>query len=158
MRILEIFLQELADFCDKESLPILLGGDFNLIRNDKERNVGQGDQRLMALFNDFIGRFQLKEIFVSGVKFTWSNKQKQPILVKLDKILTIDDWEDRFPKCSAWSKARVGSDHCPLILDSGDQGNPRPKYFFFQEQWLHKEGFQSMVSDKWKDFRAKFKD
>ena len=76
MRILEIFLQELADFCDKESLPILLGGDFNLIRNDKERNVGQGDQRLMALFNDFIGRFQLREIFVSGVKFTWSNKQK----------------------------------------------------------------------------------
>ena len=70
------FLQELADFYDKESLPILLGGDFNLIRNDKERNVGQGDQRLMALFNDFIRRFQLREIFVSSVKFTWSNKQK----------------------------------------------------------------------------------
>jgi hypothetical protein len=37
------FLQELSDLCGKENLPILLGGDFNLITSDKERNVGQGD-------------------------------------------------------------------------------------------------------------------
>jgi hypothetical protein len=46
------------------SLPIVMGGDFNLIRNNKERNHGSGDQRLMNLFNNFIGQFQLREIFV----------------------------------------------------------------------------------------------
>lgn len=152
------FLQELSAFCDKESLPLLLGGDFNLIRSDKERNVGYGDQKLMALFNEFIGRFQLIELFISGAKFTWSNKQKYPILVKLDRMLATDDWEEKFPKCFAWSKARVGSDHCPLILDSGEQGAPRPKYFFFQEQWFHSDGFHKMVSDKWGEFRARFND
>lgn len=135
---------------------MLLGGDFNLIRSDKDRNVGQGDQRLMALFNDFIGRFHLREIFISSAKFTWSNKQKHPVMVKLDRIVAIDDWEDRFPKCFAWSKARVGSNHCPLIWDSGEQGSPRPKYFFFQEQWLHSDGFYNLVSDKWSEVRTKF--
>lgn len=125
------FLQELSDFCDKETLPLLLEGDFNLIRNDKERNIGQGDQKLMSMFNDFIGKFQLKELFIFGAKFTWSNKQKHPILVKLDRMLVTDEWEDRFPKCFASSKARVGSYHCSLVLDSGEHGAPRPKYLFF---------------------------
>jgi len=70
----------------------------------------------MSMFNDFIGKFQLKELFISGAKFTWSNKQKHPILVKLDKMLVTYEWEDRFPKCFAWSKAWVGLDHCPLVL------------------------------------------
>ena len=64
------------------------GGDFNLIRSTKDTNQGQGDPKLMDLFNDFIGNFQLREIFVSGVKFTWSNKQQNLTLVKLDRILS----------------------------------------------------------------------
>jgi exonuclease III len=98
-------------------------------------------RKLMASFNDFIGRFHLRELFISGAKFTWSNKQKHLVMVKLDRILATDDWEDRFPKCFAWSKARVGSNHCPLILDSGEQGNPRPKYFFSKSS-----GYTVMVS------------
>jgi hypothetical protein len=68
------FILELSSFCANEVLPILMGGDFNLIRNNKDRNQGQGDPRLMNLFNDFIGSYQLKDIFVNGVKYTWSNK------------------------------------------------------------------------------------
>jgi hypothetical protein len=58
------FIQEISSFCLNISLPIVMGGDFNLIRNNKERNHGSGDQRLMNLFNNFIGQFQLREIFV----------------------------------------------------------------------------------------------
>lgn len=62
----EDFLQSLRDFCDNQSLPILMGGDFNLIKNNNERNQGQGDPRLMALFNNFIGDFLLREILLVG--------------------------------------------------------------------------------------------
>lgn len=96
-----------------------MGGDFNLIRNNKERNQGQGDPRLMSLFNNFIGEFHLREIFVSGVKFTWSNKQLHPTLIKLDRILATLGWDLHFPTCFAWYMARVGSDHSPLVLDTG---------------------------------------
>lgn len=73
-------------------------------------------------------------------------------------MLVTYEWEDRFPKCFAWSKAWVGLDHCPLVLNSGEHGAPRPKYFFFQEQWLLNDGFHKMVSNKWGEVRAKFND
>lgn len=90
-----------------------MGGDFNLIRNNNERNQGVGDKKLMDLFNDFIGKFQLREIFCSGSKFTWSNKQWFPTLVRLDRILASYTWESFYPTCFAWRKPRIGSDHCP---------------------------------------------
>jgi hypothetical protein len=103
---------------------------------------------LMNLFNDFIGRFQLREIYISGPRFTWSNKQYDPVLIKLDRILVSETWKNKFPTCFAWSKARIGSDHCPLILNSGEHGATRPKYFSFDEQWLTQDGFVPMVQNK----------
>lgn len=97
----------------------------------------------MEFFNDFIGNFQLREIFISGMRFTWSNKQKHPTLVKLDRILTTASWDLNYPNCFAWSKARIGSDHTPLILDTGEEGAARPKYFF---SFLRKNGFTMRVS------------
>lgn len=60
------FIQELRSFCQQSVLPLFLGGDFNLIRNNNERNQGQGDPRLMELFNNFIGDLFLREVFVTG--------------------------------------------------------------------------------------------
>lgn len=125
------FIQEIFSFYLNLSLPVLMGGgDFNLIRNNKERNEGMGDRRLMNLFNGFIGQFQLREISFSGFRFTWSNKQ-HPTLVKLDRILASTNWEMFYPTCFAWAKSRIGSDHCPLLLNTGEQGASRPRYFFF---------------------------
>jgi hypothetical protein len=151
----EDFIKELSDFCVSESLPALLGGDFNLIRHHEDRNKGQGVPRLMNLFNNFIGSFLFREIYVSGMKFTWSNKQQNPTLIKLDRILASTDWDSQYPKCFAWTKARVGSDHCPMILDLGVQGATRPKYFFFQDQWFLQENFTKMVCDRWDFDRTK---
>jgi len=35
-------------------LPIMIGGDFNLIRDVKDKSNNQGDPRLIRLFNTFI--------------------------------------------------------------------------------------------------------
>lgn len=102
-----------------------------MIRCDNDRNKGQGDPRLMQLFNNFIGDFTLTEICVSSAKFTWSNKQKDPTLIKLDRFLVTSQWELHFSRCFAWSKARIRSDHCPLILNTGEHGAVRPQIFFF---------------------------
>lgn len=68
------FILELTENCVTESLPLIFGGDFNLIRSSKDRNKGQGDQNLTQIFNDFIGHIELREIFVSSPRFTWLNK------------------------------------------------------------------------------------
>jgi hypothetical protein len=69
------FIKWLSDFCSNEPLPVLLGGDFNLIRSNRDRNQGLGDQRLMDGFNEFIGNFHLRELFTSGPRFTWSRNR-----------------------------------------------------------------------------------
>jgi hypothetical protein len=51
-------------------------------------------------------------------------------------------------------KARIRSDHCPLILNTVEQGDTRPRYFFLDEQWLQKEGFSKMVQDRWSFFKG----
>jgi len=49
-----------------------------------------------------------------------------------------------YPTCHAWSEARVGSDHCPLILDSGEHGAARPKYFYFNDNGYFRRGFSPL--------------
>ena len=139
----------MSDLCGRESLPILFGGDFNLIRSDKERNVGQGDQKLMTLFNDFIGRFHLRELFISGAKFTWSNKQKHPILVKLDRILVSNSWENLFPTTIVTRLPREISDHNPLILSTGQKQNLPKLEFRFNLGWLSNPEFIELTRQPW---------
>lgn len=56
------FLGELDGICDRESLRMVLGGDFNLIREAQDKNSENCDRKLMADFNEFIGKHQLKEL------------------------------------------------------------------------------------------------
>ena len=51
------FIQELEDICDMVSLPLVVGGDFNLIRNANDKNNDNIDKRQKDLFNGFVGKF-----------------------------------------------------------------------------------------------------
>jgi hypothetical protein len=84
------FLDELSDICRNEALPIILGGDFNLRREVSEKNSLLYDHKLMDSFNDFIRKFNLREIPMGGLKFTWTNNQVNPVLVKLDRFFGFD--------------------------------------------------------------------
>jgi hypothetical protein len=75
----------------------LIGGDFNILRFDDEKNIGNGTSRFLDYFNDVIDLHNLREIPLYGGQFTWSNNQKNPTLEKLDKILINFEWENLFP-------------------------------------------------------------
>jgi hypothetical protein len=40
--------------CDKEVVPVIIGGDFNLIRSESEKNSPHFDWRYMDSFDSFI--------------------------------------------------------------------------------------------------------
>ena len=69
-----LFVEELNSICQNCLLPMVIGGDFNLIREASDKSSPNCDQALMYLFNNFIGDNQLREIKRSGPKFSWTNK------------------------------------------------------------------------------------
>jgi exonuclease III len=105
------FIVELSRKCMVATLPLVFGGDFNLIRDSSEKNSSNLNQALMNKFNMFIDLHQLQKLKRSGSKFTCTNKQINPIMVTLDRILVSIEWETKYPLCSTWSRPRVGSDH-----------------------------------------------
>lgn len=61
-------------------------GDFNLIYKMINKNNSNLNRRLMSLFRDALSECELKEIHLPNRKFTWSNEQQSPTLIKLDRI------------------------------------------------------------------------
>lgn len=130
------FLEELAMINRNSQIPVLFGGDFNLIREAKHKNNNNINMGLVRSFNKFIEEGQFREIRRAGSRYTWTNKQDDPILVNLDRILVPPSWELKNPLANARSITRVGSDHSPIILDDGEKMPCRQKNFFFEKQWL----------------------
>jgi exonuclease III len=98
-----------------------MGGDFNIIRCPEEKNNDNFQGRWPFIFNAIIDSLDLREIALSGRQFTWANRRETPTYEKLDIFLASVEWEQKFPLVSVRALTRSGSDHTPLLLDSGDQ-------------------------------------
>jgi exonuclease III len=114
-----LFLQELVQASSGPSLPLLVGGDFNIIRNPRKKNNVRYDDRWAFLFNVVINSLDLREIALPERQFTWENNMPTPTFEKLDRILTSTDWELKYPRVTAHALPRILSDHTPLLLDTG---------------------------------------
>lgn len=96
--------------------PWLILGDFNLIVKDEDKNNGNLNHAMMGRFRRLINDLELHDVLLHGRKFTWSNQQDAPTLVRLDRALCSTDWNHVFPNHLLQSAATDGSDHCPLLL------------------------------------------
>jgi hypothetical protein len=143
------FLEEIKTKLQELEGPVLVGGDFNLVRTLAEKSSRNVNVHLMDAFNEMIQTTALRELQRTGSRYTWTNKQTPPILCVLDRVLVSNSWEDRFNLASVYTAPRLGSDHNPLIVDTGDVSMHRQFYFRFNSQWLHQEGFQEWVKGKW---------
>jgi hypothetical protein len=143
------FINELHNIYASWNGPTLVGGDFNLIRESCEKSTGNINQHWADLFNDWINKFALVEIKNSSRRFTWGNNQENLVMALLDRIFVSTCWESLFPSCSVLVKPRLGSDHVPLIVDSGAIKLPVNKQFRFEKWWLKVDGFQQVVEKFW---------
>lgn len=78
----DVFLIELIQLCSKETLPIMIGGDFNIIRGPQEKNNDNYNERWPFLFNAIIDAFNYREPAMSG-RQTWKNNLQTPTYEKL---------------------------------------------------------------------------
>jgi mannosylglycoprotein endo-beta-mannosidase len=129
--------------------PTLVGGDFNLIKEKKEKSTGNINQHWANLFNDWINKFDLIELKSAGRLYTWGNNQDNMIMAALDRVFVTTCWEKMFPSVSVRNLPRVGSDHTPLLFDTGAFTAPAVKPFRFEKWWLQVEGFKYLVYKTW---------
>jgi hypothetical protein len=144
------FLAEFANTCSSQTLPLMVGGYFNIIRIPGEKNNDRFDSRCPLLFNACIESLNLRELALSGRRFTWASSAEIPTFEKLDRILVSIDWEQKFPVSMAEALTRELSDHMPLLLNTGDaahRGNTHQ--LKFELGWLTRDGFHDMVAKVW---------
>jgi endonuclease/exonuclease/phosphatase family metal-dependent hydrolase len=116
---------------------MLLGGDFNILRRKEEKNNDNFNARLSFLFNTIIESLDLREIKISGRLYTWASRRDIPTFEKLDHVLASVEWENKFPLVSVRALTRTGSDHTPLLIDSGEQAHMGNKSIFsFELSWF----------------------
>lgn len=103
--------------CGDERLPILVGEDFNIIKRHKEKNNDNFNGIWSFMFNMIIESLDLREIELTGRQFMWANTLLVPTYEKLDRVLTIVEWEQKFRLVMVQAPQRAIFDHTPLLVD-----------------------------------------
>ena len=132
------------------ALPVLVGGDFNLIRSGADKNNSNINWPRVAMFNTAIASMALREVARSGARFTWTNKQLAPVRSVLDRVFMSPEWEMGFPLCTLVAETRIGFDHVPLVYSSGEERIRRSSRFFFKIAWFEVPGFEVIFREKWR--------
>jgi hypothetical protein len=90
----------------------------------------------------------LKDIPLHGLRFTWSNHQANPTLVRLDRVLCTTGWDSLYPIALLQCVASEDSNHCSLLL--GLNGvKPGETRFHFEAFWPKIDGFLESVQQAW---------
>jgi len=148
----EKFLAELVSMVSHETVPILVGGDYNIMRSSQEKNNDNFDNRWPFLFNAVIDGLNLRELEMTGRQYTWANSRAVPTYEKLDRILMPTEWELKYPLSTVTAHSRDISDHTPLLLNTGDSSSTHTQPMFrFELGWLLRDGFRDLVAKIWSD-------
>ena len=74
----EAFLRELVNLANDNPHPILIGGDFNMLRFPHEKSRGRFDGHWSFLSNAVIDSLDLREVHMTRRQFTWANSLPEP--------------------------------------------------------------------------------
>ena len=88
-----IFLDEISNKVEACTLPLVIGGDFNLLRSPADKNNNIFSWTLADAFNEFISSCALREIPRVGSRFTCTNHQISHIRSVLDRVLVCSNWD-----------------------------------------------------------------
>lgn len=142
------FLQELEEIRDLHAGPWLVAGDFNLLVNPEDKSNDRINRHMMARFRTLLNSLELKELYLNGRRYTWSNERARPTLEKIDHVFTTISWEEMHPTSYLMALGSAISDHCPLLLDLNAE-LCLGRRFKFESFWPKAAGFFDTVESAW---------
>lgn len=131
-----------------EEIKWLIVANFNMIRSPENRNKAGGNIQEMLKFNDAISIFHITGIPLKACKYTWTNKQLNPLLKRLDWFFPSNAWTTAFPNTIATALSRDASDHMPCVI-TALTSMPRPQVSRFENYWLEHESFLPVLQNSW---------
>lgn len=139
--------------CEDSSLPILIGGDDEIL-NFSEKEGGTYRPRLaMTSFREVIDDLSLCDLGFIGDWCTWERGKSASnrIRERLDHFLCSRSWLDIFPDTTADHLLRYKSDHSPILTQCHPCRRQRIKRkgFRFQSCWLLDETCEATVRAGW---------
>ena len=68
-----------------------------MILHAEEKSNNNLNRWIMRKFKEFVDNCELKEVYMHGWRFTWTNEREQLVMTKIDRVLVSLDWELNFP-------------------------------------------------------------
>lgn len=143
-----LFLQDLYTRRETCPGPWMVLGDFNMILRASEKNNSNLNRGMMNKFRRFVDDNELKELYMHGRRFTWSNEREEPTLTKIDQVLVSVDWDLEHTESLLQALSTGVSDHAPLHLTTSAPFFQK-KRFRFELFWTKFEGFEEAVREAW---------
>lgn len=141
-------MQELEDIRDLHAGPWMVVGDFNLLVNHDDKSNDRVNRRMLSRFRSNLNILELKELYLNGRRYTWSNERTRVTLEKIYHVFGTPSWEELYPTCCLTALGTSVSDHCPILLDiNADLYMGRR--FKFETFWMRAEGFMEVVQTAW---------
>ena len=125
----------------------MIAGDFNLIYKSDDKNNTNLNRPMMNRFRNTINNLALREIQLHGRKFTWSNQQDSPVLVKLDRVFWQLTGKLSILMFSCKALPHKTQIIVPCCLDW--EIFLGKKRFHFEAFWTRMEGFQDVIQQVW---------
>jgi hypothetical protein len=94
--------------------PIIIGGDFNLVRYQDDKSNKRVDFKWCDKFNEWIDKNCLLEINLLGKNYT-----TKPYFSLIDRVFCSIEFDSLFPFAIAKALPRNPSDHVPILWESG---------------------------------------
>jgi hypothetical protein len=141
----------LLELAERRSLcpgPWLLIGDFNMILYAEEKNNDRIDRFMMTRFRHFVQEHEIKDLYLHGRRFTWSNEREVPTLTHIDWAFASVDWDLMHPDSILQALYSSVSDHAPIHLSLSAAFMPKRR-FKFESFWLNLEGFEEALRQAW---------
>lgn len=142
--------EDLWEISKNTSLPWMLAGDFNDIKDPSEQKGGNfANENKCRKFFDNINRCKLIDLGSEGPRYTWKGPITQHasrLFKKLDRGLCNVDWRTTFQEAVVTVGTRVQSDHHPLIISlTGKQKSFGERPFRFEAAWLKHQDFKKFI-------------
>lgn len=142
------FFDELQSVGSSISGPWLLVGDFNIAVRPEDRSGGDFDAALAAAFCDVLSHLALQELPLPDRRYTWSNMQELPTLVRLDRAFINLAWATNLFNTTPRADVRVTSDHSPLVISAPARA-PASTIFRYEKCWALKPSHREFVAVVW---------